>query len=103
MVLSGKKSFVPLFFMWVFVLISLLFTKSPKIHANSSYNYADVALMLTSTALVLIMTPGLAYFYGGMVKKKNVISTMLQSFICMAVVAVLWIVFGFSLVFGDSM
>jgi Amt family ammonium transporter len=48
------------------------------------------------------MTPGLAYFYGGMVKKKNVISTMLQSFICMAVVAVLWVVFGFSLVFGDS-
>ncbi len=103
MVLSGKKSFVPLFFMGVLVLISLLFTKSPKIHANSSYNYADVAWMLTSTALVLIMTPGLAYFYGGMVKKKNVISTMLQSFICMAVVAVLWIVFGFSLVFGDSM
>jgi len=103
MVLSGKKSFVPLSFMGVLVLISLLFTKSPKIHANSSYNYADVAWMLTSTALVLIMTPGLAYFYGGMVKKKNVISTMLQSFICMAVVAVLWIVFGFSLVFGDSM
>src|SRR5690606_11015440 len=44
----------------------------------------------------------LAYFYGGMVKKKNVISTMLQSFICMAVVAVLWVVFGFSLVFGDT-
>lgn len=58
--------------------------------------------MLTSTALVLIMTPGLAYFYGGMVRKKNVISTMLQSFICMAVVSVIWVVFGFSLVFGDS-
>lgn len=66
------------------------------------YNGADVAWMLSSTALVLIMTPGLAYFYGGMVKKKNVISTMLQSFICMAVIAVLWVVFGFSLVFGDS-
>src|SRR3546814_6827586 len=63
---------------------------------------ADVAWMLTSTALVLIMTPGLAFFYGGMVKKKNVISTMFQSFICMAVVAVVWVVFGFSLVFGES-
>src|SRR5690606_10120688 len=61
-----------------------------------------IAWMLTSTALVLIMTPGLAYFYGGMVKKKNVISTMLQSFICMAVVAVIWVIFGFSLVFGES-
>ena len=65
---------------------------------NYEYNGADVAWMLASTALVLIMTPGLAYFYGGMVKKKNVISTMLQSFISMAVVAVLWVVFGFSLV-----
>src|SRR5690606_39102537 len=72
--------------------------------SSSAYEYdpADVAWMLTSTALVLIMTPGLAYFYGGMVKKRNVISTMLQSFICMAVVAVMWFGFGFSLVFGDS-
>jgi len=52
--------------------------------------------------MVLIMTPGLAFFYGGMVNKKNVISTMLQSFICMAVVSVIWFIFGFSLVFGNS-
>src|SRR5690606_21595431 len=74
----------------------------PKNTSEHVYDGADVAWMLASTALVLIMTPGLAYFYGGMVKKKNVISTMLQSFICMAVVAVLWVVFGFSLVFGDT-
>ncbi|MFZ4262227.1 ammonium transporter [Sphingobacterium sp. HJSM2_6] len=102
MVLSGKKSFVPLIFMGVLVIISLIFSNPPQSHGNYEYNYADIAWMLTSTALVLIMTPGLAYFYGGMVKKKNVISTMLQSFICMAVVAVLWVVFGFSLVFGES-
>ena len=102
MVLSGKKSFVPLTFMGVLVIISLIFSNPPQSHGNYEYNYADIAWMLTSTALVLIMTPGLAYFYGGMVKKKNVISTMLQSFICMAVVAVLWVVFGFSLVFGES-
>lgn len=62
---------------------------------------ADVAWMLTSSCLVLIMTPGLSLFYGGMVGKKNVISTMLQSFICLGVVTILWIVVGFSLAFGE--
>ncbi|TPW22070.1 MAG: ammonium transporter, Amt family, partial [Elusimicrobia bacterium] len=57
----------------------------------------------TATALVLLMTPGLSFFYGGMVQKKNVISTMLQSFIAMGVVSVLWVVVGFSLAFGDSL
>ncbi|HEX9152389.1 MAG TPA: ammonium transporter [Flavobacterium sp.] len=61
---------------------------------------ADVAWMLTSCCLVLIMTPGLSFFYGGMVGKKNVISTMLQSFICLGVVTLLWVVVGFSLAFG---
>jgi len=51
---------------------------------------------------VLIMTPGLAFFYGGMVNKKNVLSTMLQSFICMALISIIWVVVGFSLSFGDS-
>jgi Amt family ammonium transporter len=58
--------------------------------------------MLTATALVLIMTPGLAFFYGGMVSKKNVLSTMLQSFICMALITLIWFVVGFGLAFGDS-
>src|SRR3954447_372292 len=62
----------------------------------------DVAWMLTATALVLLMTPGLAFFYGGMVQRKNVISTMLQSFLAMGVVSVLWVVVGFSLAFGTS-
>jgi ammonia channel protein AmtB len=55
-----------------------------------------------ATALVLLMTPGLAYFYGGMVRKKNVISTMLQSLVCMGVITVLWVMFGFSLAFGGN-
>ena len=63
---------------------------------------ADVAWMLTATGLVLLMTPGLSFFYGGMVRKKNVISTMLQSFIAMGVVSLLWVVVGFSLAFGES-
>ncbi|HNT51196.1 MAG TPA: ammonia channel protein, partial [Cyclobacteriaceae bacterium] len=66
-------------------------------------NSGDVAWMLAATALVLLMTPGLAYFYGGMINTKNIISTMLQSFIAMGVISVLWIVLGFSLAFGDSL
>lgn len=73
-----------------------------KIEQHAEINSGDTAWMLTSAALVLIMTPGLAFFYGGMVKKKNVISTMLQSFICMAIVTMIWVIFGFSLAFGDS-
>jgi ammonium transporter, Amt family len=65
-------------------------------------NSGDTAFMLISAALVLLMTPGLAYFYGGMVNRKNVISTMLQSFIAMGVITVVWIIFGFSLAFGTS-
>lgn len=62
----------------------------------------DVGWMLTATALVLLMTPGLSFFYGGMVSRKNVISTMLQSFVAMGVVSLLWVLVGFSLAFGDS-
>ena len=64
---------------------------------------ADNAWMLTSAALVLMMTgPGLALFYGGLVRKKNVLGTMMQSFALMAVVTVLWAVFGYSLCFGPG-
>ena len=66
-------------------------------------NAGDTAWMLTATALVLLMTPGLSFFYGGMVDRRNVISTMLQSFIAMGVVSVLWTTVGFSLAFGDSL
>ena len=64
-------------------------------------NHADTAWMIVASALVLLMTPGLAFFYGGMVSKKNVISTMLQSFIALGVISLLWVLFGFSLAFGD--
>ena len=64
---------------------------------------ADVAWMLTASALVLLMTPGLSFFYGGMVQRKNLVSTMLQSFIAMGVVSLAWVAVGFSLSFGDSL
>jgi ammonium transporter, Amt family len=62
----------------------------------------NMAWMIVASSLVLLMTPGLAFFYGGMVSKRNIISTMLQSFICLGVVSVLWYVVGFSLAFGDD-
>ena len=61
---------------------------------KDSYNPADTAWVLTSACLVLLMTPGLSFFYGGMVGKKNIISTMLQSFICMGIISIVWVVLG---------
>jgi ammonium transporter, Amt family len=64
---------------------------------------ADNAWMLTSSALVLLMTgPGLALFYGGLVRKKNVLATMMQSFAMMAIVTVTWAIFGYALAFGEG-
>lgn len=63
---------------------------------------ADIAWLLTAAGLVLLMTPGLSFFYGGMVNSKNIISTMLQSFIALGVISLVWLFVGFSLSFGDS-
>src|SRR6267154_5626783 len=71
--------------------------------AQSAQMAGDNAWMLVSSALVLMMTgPGLALFYGGLVRRKNVLSTMMHSFILMAVVSVLWAVVGYSLAFGEG-
>lgn len=88
----------------VFCLYSgSIFTETPVNEKDiPEFNGADISWMLVSTALVLIMTPGLGFFYGGMVTKKNVISTILQSFIAMGVITVVWVVLGFGLAFGDS-
>ena len=67
-----------------------------------AYNAADIAWIIVATALVFLMTPGLAFFYGGMVHRKNVISTMIKSVVAAGVVSVLWVVIGFSLAFGES-
>ena len=69
---------------------------------DAAVDSADVAWMITATIFVLMMTPGLSFFYGGMVGNKNVISTILQSFIAMGVVSVVWVVVGFSLSFGSD-
>ena len=71
--------------------------------ATPTLDTGDTAWMLTSTALVLMMTiPGLALFYGGMVRKKNVLSTVMQSFAITCLMSVLWMFFGYSLAFTDG-
>ncbi|HRG90633.1 MAG TPA: ammonia channel protein, partial [Chitinophagales bacterium] len=91
------------FFVLAFVCCLGLFY-NPELAAPASVNInpADIAWMLTASGLVLLMTPGLSFFYGGMVSKKNIISTMLQSFVTLGVITVLYVCFGFSLCFGES-
>ncbi len=62
----------------------------------------NTAWMLAATALVLLMTPGLAFFYGGMVRSKNVLAMLMQNFVCMGIVSVLWVIDLFSLAFGPD-
>jgi ammonium transporter len=69
---------------------------------DSANERGDIAWMLTSSALVLFMVPGLALFYGGMVRRKNVLATMMQSMVALAVVGVYWIAIGYCLAFGET-
>jgi Amt family ammonium transporter len=90
-----------------FIVLSILvlictFVANNFEELSSAIDSGDTAWMLVASAFVLLMTPGLSFFYGGMINKKNVISTMLQSFIALGVISVLWVVVGFSLAFGDS-
>ena len=83
--------------------VALLACAGPAFAEDSPINSGDTAWMLTSTALVLMMTiPGLALFYGGMVRKKNVLATTMQSFAITCLVTVLWMIAGYSLAFTDG-
>lgn len=68
----------------------------------AAFDAGSTAWMLTSSALVLLMVPGLALFYGGMVRRKNVLTTMMMSFVAMAVIGVQWVLVGYALAFGKS-
>lgn len=83
-------------------LVALSYSSSPDLTSTEGLDKSDTAWLLVATAMVLFMTPGLSFFYGGMVSVKNVISTMLQSFIALGVISLLWFLVGFSLAFGDS-
>ncbi|WP_297334410.1 ammonium transporter [Flavobacterium sp.] len=102
-----EKRWIVAFFVTAAVCITGLFWEHASVSVSKRFNNtdtivpADVAWLLTASCLVLLMTPGLSFFYGGMVGKKNVISTMLKSFICLGVISMLWVAVGFSLSFGD--
>ena len=70
--------------------------------ASTAINSGDTAWLLVSTALVMLMTPGLALFYGGMVRRKNVLGTIMQSFIALGVISIIWVLWGYSLAFGPD-
>lgn len=101
-----KRWFILMTLMVIFAIWGM-FSSEPAFECEfgteeGQINPADVAWLITATIFVLMMTPGLSFFYGGMVGARNVISTMLQSFIAMGLISVLWVVIGFSLCFGDD-
>ncbi|MBS1576589.1 MAG: ammonium transporter [Bacteroidetes bacterium] len=100
--MNKVSSWVPFFVFGLFSVMGIFIPLVTDFDGSKVYNWADITWMLISSALVLLMTPGLAFFYGGMVGKKNVISTMLQSFVATGLISVLWIVCGFGLAFGKS-
>ncbi len=90
------------FFILAVVAVAAIFIPSQINFDEGKFNGADVAWIIVATALVFLMTPGLAFFYGGMVHRKNVISTMIKSVVAAGVVSVLWVTVGYSLCFGED-
>ncbi|HKL39459.1 MAG TPA: hypothetical protein VJ894_02215, partial [Cryomorphaceae bacterium] len=84
------------------IVLVCVFTGSHYTELSSSIDSGDTAWMIVASAFVLLMTPGLSFFYGGMISKKHIISTMLQSFVALGVISILWVLVGFSLCFGES-
>src|SRR5215510_3858050 len=96
------KQVAPFIVLAIVAILSIFVKPIADFADASKYNPADIAWVIVATALVFLMTPGLAFFYGGMVHRKNVISTMIKSVVAAGVVGVLWITVGFSLAFGDT-
>lgn len=94
-----------LIFLGGLIVVGLIASIYPASHPESTIDFdsGNIAWILAASGLVLLMTPGLSFFYGGMVRSKNILSTMLQSFIALGVVSILWYAVGFSLAFGDSL
>ncbi|NIG52611.1 ammonium transporter [Chitinophaga sp. Cy-1792] len=99
---NSFQDYLPFIFLTVVAIIGIFIPSVPAFADTSKYNFADIAWILVAASLVFLMTPGLSFFYGGMVNRKNVISTMMQSFIATGLISVLWVVVGFSLAFGKS-
>lgn len=88
--------------------VAMLFAAAPAFAQTGAVAPAanpdsgNTAWLLVCSALVMLMTPGLAFFYAGMVSRKNVVSTLIQNYVSLAVIAVLWVVIGYSLVFSEG-
>jgi Amt family ammonium transporter len=93
----------PFLLLLLVAVLALFVPQLPNFQGDAStYSPADIAWILVATALVFIMTPGLAFFYGGMVHRKNIISTMIKSIVSAGIVTVIWVTYGYSLSFGES-
>jgi Amt family ammonium transporter len=99
---TTTKQIIPFVVLAIIAITAIFIPSLPLFNDNGKYNSADIAWMIVATALVFLMTPGLAFFYGGMVHRKNVLSTMIKSLIAAGVVSVVWVVVGYSLSFGDD-
>jgi Amt family ammonium transporter len=99
---TSIKQVAPFVALLVLALGAVFVPSLPSFDDGGKYSAADITWLLVATALVFLMTPGLAFFYGGMVHRKNVISTMIKSVVATGVVSVLWVFVGYSLCFGES-
>ena len=93
---------IPFVVLLAIACLALFVPSLSDFDGTGKYNSADTTWLLVATALVFLMTPGLAFFYGGMVHRKNVLSTMIKSFVAAGIVSILWITVGYSLAFGES-
>jgi Amt family ammonium transporter len=98
----GTKEAVPFVLLVLLAMTAVFVPVMPNYEDAGKYDAADTAWIMVATALVFLMTPGLAFFYGGMVHRKNVISTMIKSVVASGVVSIIWIAVGYSLAFGDT-
>lgn len=99
----GIKEVLPFLALTAVAIGSLFFPTAEVFADTSKYVTGDITWVLVATALVFLMTPGLAFFYGGMVHRKNVISTMIKSFVAAGIVTVLWLTVGYGMSFGTSL
>jgi ammonium transporter, Amt family len=100
----GKREAMPFLLLAALSIAAIFVPALPNYDdGGTKYSAADITWVMVATALVFLMTPGLAFFYGGMVHRKNVISTMIKSTVAAGVVSILWVAFGYSLAFGESL
>ncbi|UKJ08446.1 ammonium transporter [Solitalea lacus] len=93
---------LPFSILTLVAILAIFIPSAPNFSDTSQYNAADIAWVTVAASLVFLMTPGLSFFYGGMVNRKNVISTMIKSFVATGIISLLWVIVGFSLSFGTS-